>query len=205
MRGATLVVALIAPLIGWGCASTEQNPSNSASGLGLSALESGALVNACEKLARRIRLDAVYCPPLVPAGETSVGLATAEAPNLYVIDAYSTSLAEPGHWAVVSGDSQLVERAFEGRGKMGPQSAKQVPVGPAKGTVYVMPRTAGLHGDHVAVYWSEGSRGTIVSIHGGQNESRAIAMAEALAAETHACGAGSDSGTNDCTLAFPVR
>ncbi len=88
------------------------------------------LLDACSEAAAETKLEAVYCPPVGPAGEPAIEHASGDLsfpgdPPSYGISARSDGVDDPGsagHWAIEAAAASL---ALED--KPSPASAEQAP------------------------------------------------------------------------------
>lgn len=216
-RGATSLVAglmccgLIASCVG----SSETRSHAELDRLGLTRSLPAKLTDACRRIQRRVDI-AVYCPPVVPeshppppqieqAGPLGIGFShgrvTRWTRDYYEANVQSGSWldhASDGHWIFAAGSPRLVGRRINALPLQGPPTgmvasavltSRNVRIAGLMASVKRMARypQGGINGGHVLVTWKVGATDYLVSIHGFQNEPRAVAMAEGLINEIRSC------------------
>jgi hypothetical protein len=152
---------------------------------------------ACATAAAKSRA-VVYCPPLVPTGQTLVAgvngiTRSRDFRSGFVANFESRSVkssrSDPGHWTIAEGDRQAL-RVLLHPPDYDPRQAttKQQPlrIGRTSARLWIMPSFRifhGIYGGHAVVTWQCAGREYHVSMHGQSNTQRAILVATALADE----------------------
>jgi hypothetical protein len=199
--------------------------------LGLTRELPPRLLSACDRAARLTALEVVYCPPVVPAGPVAevqfvdvfqqsfrVGRKFRHRPvgRSYRVHLVSPSLHDPesgGHWAFEAGPPKDIHSVLHaltgipgtGREKdLAVKSTRSVTLAGVNAEVLHMARypQGGIHGGHVVVRWNMRGTDYLISVHGYQNEERALAMADGLISLIRACPAGASDDDHDCSAAI---
>ncbi len=152
---------------------------------------------ACATAAAKSRA-VVYCPPLVPTGQTLIAgvngiTRSRDFRSGFVANFDSRSVrssrADPGHWTIAEGDPKALRGLLHPRDYDPQQAAtKRQPlrIGRTSATLWLMPSFRifhGIYGGHAVVTWQCAGREYHVSMHGHSNTQRAILVATALADE----------------------
>jgi hypothetical protein len=189
------------------------------------------LVHACDEAADLSAIEVVYCPPVVPVGPVSdiqfVDLfqkavrvrgkpRARPVPHSYRVHLDSPSIADReslGHWAFEAGPPRQIEavlhpytedptsHASAGESVL---SARSVELSGIPSDLLRMARypLGGIHGGHVVVRWSFAGTDYLLSLHGYENEDRALAMAEGLIMLIQNCPAGTRNEGDRCAAAI---
>ena len=187
--------------------------------LGLSDQPPSALMEACSRVARETRLDAVYCPPVVPEGPVTVDSRSGlfgGSPHTYWFSLSSSSLAnrptardpvESSHWVFYA--AQPPARVEVGVNYLG-RPADQIPHFAENGvraSVYTG-KDAGpgwaVQG-HASVYWEFNNVGYVASVHYDESIKIARQIARGLIRLMTRCDGPESPDTGACDLVFPAQ
>jgi hypothetical protein len=184
------------------CGGSSQEGSDEDLGrIGLTRNLPAKLIGACRQLQDRVTAT-VYCPPAVPRLKPSgvhyvqyAGPADQTHPDRgYEVHLLSGSWLDRnslGHWAFFAGTPALIRsRLFPYRRKTDSEvSSKVIQIANVDASVKRMAAypQGGVNGGHVLALWELRGIDYVVSLHGYQNEQRAVRMAEALIREIDAC------------------
>ena len=193
-RGATSLVAglMCCGLIASCGGSSETRSHAELDRLGLTRSLPAKLTDACRRIQRRVDI-AVYCPPVVPESHPPPPQIEQAGPL-----GIGFSHGRVTRWIFAAGSPRLVGRRINALPLQGPPTgmvasavltSRNVRIAGLMASVKRMARypQGGINGGHVLVTWKVGATDYLVSIHGFQNEPRAVAMAEGLINEIRSC------------------
>ena len=191
-----LLGALIALLVGCGDDSDDAGQEGTLSELGLTQTQPLNLVKACRMAEAETTLPEVFCPPVVPVGPLEIQGVWRESRPYFdeakrvkrskeIAASYTVHLQSPsidrqslGHWSFEAGQ----RTPFLAGIPRDPIPKEPVDLGGTTGEILAMPPypEGGVHGGHVVVRWRVDGVSYDVSLHGGKNTDRAVAMAQAM-------------------------